>query len=170
MPKYRMTKEQKREAGLAIMGLSAQTIMPNQSIITPEDIERMRQLVSEHDQQNMPKEIDLNNPPKEPYTHQEFPKIVYKGKRHAVVRNAAEFQAHIDSGWLTKPPVPVAIEEDPDADLLSDFDEETQAEIDAVNKKLQDSQRRSAIASAAAKARYAKQNAAKTPPSAESTE
>lgn len=51
-----------------------------------------------------PKEIDLNNPPKEPYEHQEFPKLVYGERGHVLtVKNAEEHDAAIAKGFKEDP-------------------------------------------------------------------
>lgn len=49
--------------------------------------------------------IDLNNPPKVPYTHQPFPAIVYNHQRrtHRVVNSQQDLAAALVDGWQTKP-------------------------------------------------------------------
>lgn len=52
--------------------------LPNQTIFSQAEIEKMRLFVNEHDKANVSSKIhDLNNPPKEPYVHQEYPRLVY---------------------------------------------------------------------------------------------
>jgi hypothetical protein len=128
-----MTKEQKREAELAIYGgLPQQNTMQN---LTSEEIERMRAIVAQADEENgspgMPKEFDLNNPPKVPYVHKEFPKMLYKDGRNCVVQNRAEMEGKLAQGWTRKPVADLIPEKE------EDFDEETQAEIDELNAKLE---------------------------------
>ena len=66
-----LTKEQRREAEAAIYGLSTNEMI-NQ--ISPEEIERMRAIIAQHDQTNKGgiKEFDLNDPPKQPYVTRNF--------------------------------------------------------------------------------------------------
>ena len=46
--------------------------------LSHEEVERMRQIVQQHDAARKPmRTIDLNNPPREPYRYQKFPKMVY---------------------------------------------------------------------------------------------
>jgi len=45
------------------------------------------------------------------YVHQEFPKLVYKGKNHKSVANAEEQEAAIAEGFDLKPPAPPKEEE-----------------------------------------------------------
>ena len=75
--------------------------------LSPEEIERMRQIVAQHDQTNKQgiKEFDLNNPPRLPYRHQEFSKMVYdhEGRRHFVVRDRKREQEALDAGYRLEP-------------------------------------------------------------------
>jgi hypothetical protein len=102
-----LTKEQKRQAEASIYGLQdSLTPMPNEQFST-EDIDRMRAILAQHDAQNRGgiKEFDLNKPPKEPYTFQEFPKLVYDhtARKHQTVRNAHEEKAALTAGWRNEP-------------------------------------------------------------------
>lgn len=78
-----------------------------QSQFSQFDIDRMRSILEEHDKRNprMVREFDLNNPPKEPYRHQEFPKIVYHhGKRkHVAVHDAAQQAKALEAGYKIEP-------------------------------------------------------------------
>lgn len=47
------------------------------SQLTQAEIEQMRKIVAAADKKAPVKTHDLNNPPKVPYTHQEFPRLVY---------------------------------------------------------------------------------------------
>jgi hypothetical protein len=112
-----LTKEQRREAEAAIYGLSTKEMI-NQ--ISPEEIERMRAIIAQHDQTNKGgiKEFDLNNPPKLPYRHQEFPKMVYdhEGRRHFIVHNRAEETDAIESGLSLEPYPAEPVEVEPEAE------------------------------------------------------
>lgn len=99
-----LTKEHKRQAEAAIYGLSTETMSPQTLQFSPEEIERMRSILEAHDAQNGKKgirEFDLNNPPKVPYVHQDFPAIVYdhENRRHKVVANAKEKKDALLAGW-----------------------------------------------------------------------
>jgi hypothetical protein len=95
-----LTKEQRREAEAAIYGLPTKQMIDQ---LTPEEIERMRQIVAQHDQQNQGgiKEFDLNNPKLPPYRHQEYPKMVYdhEGRRTFSVRNREHEKEALDAGY-----------------------------------------------------------------------
>lgn len=84
--------------------------MPAQ--LSPEEIERMRQIVQQHDSERKPIQIvDLNNPPKEPYRFQKFPKMVYdlahSEPGHVVsqiVRSEDDLEAALEQGWSESAP------------------------------------------------------------------
>jgi hypothetical protein len=102
-------------------------IMNNQ--LSQEEIDRMRQLVALHDKANPVKSFDINKPPKEPYTHQEFPRLMYhpdcrigsdtegrplsgKNSGHYVVVNSQEeLEAALENGFQIDPPAPKSEEE-----------------------------------------------------------
>lgn len=102
-----LTKQQKKEQEAVLYGLSGES-MPQQQF-TPE---QMLQITAMLEQQKLestkPKEFDLNNPPKVPYTHQEFPMCVYhhgKGtSRNA--QDAEDLAAAIEAGWTRDPNPP----------------------------------------------------------------
>lgn len=79
------------------------------STFTFEEVERMRKAIIEHDKENMPRNFDLNNPPKVPYRHQEFPKVVYMhgpdGNFNDAmnVKNKAELDEALADGWSLSP-------------------------------------------------------------------
>jgi hypothetical protein len=112
-----LTKEQRREAEAAIYGLSTKEMI-NQ--LSPEEIERMRAIVAQHDQQNKGgiKEFDLNAPPKLPYRHQEYPKVVYDhdGRRHFFVHNREEEREAIDTGLRLDPYPAEPVEVEPESE------------------------------------------------------
>src|SRR5215831_3851994 len=99
-----LTKEQRREQEAAIYGLSTNEMIQQ---LSPEEIERMRAIVAQHDQQNKGgiKEFDLNNPPKAPYRHQEYPKMVYdhEERTHARVHNREQEQEALNAGYSLEP-------------------------------------------------------------------
>jgi hypothetical protein len=100
-----LTKEQRREAEAAIYGLSTKQMIDQ---LSPEEIERMRQIVAQHDQtsgKNGIKEFDLNNPPRLPYRFQEYPKTVYdhEGRRSFIVRNREDEKEALESGLRLDP-------------------------------------------------------------------
>lgn len=127
-----LTPKQKKEAEAAIYGLSGEKMTPG---FSAEEIERMRQMVAAHDQAsgaNRPKEFDLNNPPKAPYTHQEYPRVMYHhGKRqHKHAHSEADVTAAEAAGW-SKEPFP---SEPVDIPLDAESAKEA-AELDAKLKK-----------------------------------
>ncbi|HVH87682.1 MAG TPA: hypothetical protein VM912_13225 [Terriglobales bacterium] len=65
-----LTRQQRQEQLASIYGVPMN--------LTPEEIERMRQIVQQHDSDRKPiQTVDLNNPPKQPYRFQKFPMMVY---------------------------------------------------------------------------------------------
>lgn len=112
-----LTKEQRREAEAVIYGLAAQQkAMSFLGQLSEEEIERMRDIVAQHDSQNKGgmKEFDLNNPPKLPYVYQPYPCIMYHhGKRKTQkAHSAEEAEAAIDAGWSREPFLPEHQESD----------------------------------------------------------
>lgn len=83
-----------------------------QSELSHEEIARMRQIVQMHDAKRGPMQtIDLNNPPKEPYRFQKFPKMVYDlGKSFdghlitKIVRSESELSAALEAGYSEQAP------------------------------------------------------------------
>ena len=99
--------------------------------LSPEEIERMRQIVAQHDQtsgKNGIKEFDLNNPPRLPYRFQEYPKTVYdhEGRRSFIVRNREDEKEALDSG-LRLDPYP----SEPEIEFVSEAEA---AEIEKLDK------------------------------------
>jgi hypothetical protein len=98
-----LTDAQKRAAEAAIFGLPDDLHRMNVSPLTHDEIERMRQIVMQHDSEGKRtmNEFDLNNPPKAPYRHQEFPRIVYDhvGRKTLKVRNQAELENALGAGY-----------------------------------------------------------------------
>lgn len=81
---------------------------------TPEEVQHMRTIIAQEDKKGI-REFDLNNPPKEQYRHQEYPKMVYNPKTggNAIAKDAEDEAAAIAAGWTLKPAAPAA---DPDAE------------------------------------------------------
>lgn len=106
--------------------------------LTHDEIERMRQIVLQHDQstQKGMKEFDLNNPPKEPYRFKKFPMLVYDPDTgdHQQVENEAELKEALAEGWVNeRPPVEAA-----EPELSGDDAAEAaaiQKKLDALNKQ-----------------------------------
>jgi hypothetical protein len=129
-----LTREQRQDQLAACYGVT------EMSQLSHEEIERMRQIVQEHDSVRKPiQTIDLNNPPKEHYRHQEFPKMVYgvhQGKRvHLVVRNAAELRSAIEDGWTEDVP---QIEEAREDHIKPEYQREAdqvQEQINVANRR-----------------------------------
>lgn len=76
----------------------------NQQPFSQVEIERMRQLVLQHDTQNRPKEFDLNNPPKEQYSFQEYPKHKYHASGQVVIVNDRAQEDALGKEWGDVPP------------------------------------------------------------------
>jgi hypothetical protein len=133
-----LTKAQRLEAEAAIYGRSPEQIKNTMNLneLTPEVIEQLRGLLQQHDAAHpkMPKEFDLNNPPKLPYSYQEFPRIVYHhGKRiHDVAKNAVDLDEALTHGW-SKEPFPMESESSEPSLSAADL-----AEISALDKKLKE--------------------------------
>jgi hypothetical protein len=105
MPAYRgLTKEQKRQAEAAIYGVPADIAM-SPSQLTPEEIERMRAIVAQHDRGANQNEFDLNAPKQKPYRYEEFPRLMYNHatRAHRPARNQAELDAALEAGWSKEP-------------------------------------------------------------------
>lgn len=47
--------------------------------------------------------FDFNNPPHKPYVHQEYPRVLYKGKERRHVKNDAERDQWLAQGWELTP-------------------------------------------------------------------
>lgn len=122
-----LTKEQKREAEAAIYGLSTKPMEFNH-----DEIERMRAMIAQHDAQQAKQgiqEFDLNNPPKQPYRFQEFPKLVYdhETRAHKAVHSKEQERLAIEQGYQLEP-YPSEVPE-PD-----ELDPETAAEVERLDK------------------------------------
>lgn len=133
-----LTREQKRQQEAAIYGLglpTRNTATHNSmdlSQFTSAEIEKLRSALLQHDSATKPKDFDLNNPPKEPYRYQAFPRLIYDhvARKHKPVHSEEELDAHLAKGW-SKEPYPAEVEETE----LSAADQAEAAEIDARLKK-----------------------------------
>ncbi len=125
-----LTKEQKQQAEAAIFGLP-DPVMSTPTQLTADEIERMRAIVAQHDNQGKVQEFDLNNPPKQAYAYQEFPRVMYHhaSGRTRLAKNAAEVTAAEEAGW-TKDPHPVAPAAEP-----AELDAESAREVEVIEEK-----------------------------------
>lgn len=123
-----LTKLQKREAEAAVYGLLESSYV---SSFSTAEIENMRRVLAQYDQSANGgiKEFDLNHPPKDPYVHQEFPRMMYRGTATKVAQSADEMQDAEANGWNRTPSLPVV-------QASAAFDAETEAEVDAINAKI----------------------------------
>lgn len=110
------------------------------SQFTPEEVERMRQIVMGYDQQKPVETIDLNNPKPKPYRFQKFPKMIYATDESGTltVRSEEELQEAIKSGNWTEDAPEVIEQAEPElSPALQREAEAKQAEIDAIKKERQ---------------------------------
>lgn len=74
------------------------------SNLSADQIEALRAVLLHADSKRSENVFDLSKPPKQPYTHQEFPAMLYKDNGHvAVAKNAAEKEALTERGYTEKP-------------------------------------------------------------------
>lgn len=107
-PSRGLTRNQKADQMAVIYGLSGAGMAPQ---FSNEEIERMRQVLSAHDATNKGlggmKEFDLNNPPKLPYRHLEYPKHVgYDKKGVLLIAANAQQEAELEKRVFSKTPPP----------------------------------------------------------------
>jgi len=78
--------------------------------LTQAEVERMRTLLAQHDQQKATQEFDLNHPPQQPYTYQHFPMVIYNHETggNRMVKTERELQHYLEIGW-SQDPVPVQV-------------------------------------------------------------
>ena len=110
------------------------------SQFTPEEVERMRKIVMEADQQKPVETIDLNNPKPKPYRFQKFPKMIYalNASGTHLVRSEEELQDALESGeWTEEAPSELDQAEPYLSPALQREAEAKQAEIDAIKKERQ---------------------------------
>lgn len=108
-----------------------------------EEVTRMRQIVAQFDAARKPMTtVDLNNPPREPYKYQAFPKMVYDLNRsqpgHLItltVRSQAELASALEDGWNETAP---AFGDEPEESLSPKY----QAEAEQVQAQIEDLKRK----------------------------
>lgn len=108
------------------------------SQFTPEEVERMRKIVMEADQQKPVETIDLNNPKPKPYRFQKFPKMVYaldEAGKHLIVASEEELEEALAEGWTEEAPITAAVEEPYLSPALQREADAKQAEIDALKRQ-----------------------------------
>jgi hypothetical protein len=141
-----LTAEQKQGQLAACYGVD----MPVE--LSREEVERMRQIVQQHDAARKPMQtIDLNNPPKENYRYQKFPKMVYDLQKSEpghlvtlIVNSETQLADAIDNGYSDEAP---AFGEMPAEHLSAQY----QNEANRVQEQLEQTRKRkTGIAQAAA--------------------
>jgi hypothetical protein len=125
-----------------------------QPIFTPAEIEKMRMFVINADKQSTGGVFDLNNPPRKPYIHQDWPRLMYNADpagmpKHIRALDAADLENKLEEGWLMAP----AGEEAPE---LIELDPADAAEVAAIDKKIADAKAKKAADARAARAARAK--------------
>jgi hypothetical protein len=100
--KVGLNREQRHAQEAAIYGVQ---VSQEQITLSHDEAERLRALLTQHDKQSMPKQFDLNAPPKEPYRYQEFPCVIYDHEARAtrIVHSAEERALWLAEGWDRKP-------------------------------------------------------------------
>ncbi len=103
-----LTAQEQREAEAALYGLEVNNSMtPQPSTFSQDDIERMRAILRAHDAAagGVVKEFDLNKPAPVPYRYREFPKLVYDHTKrtHKAVHDRAQEQAALEAGFQNEP-------------------------------------------------------------------
>lgn len=125
-----LTKEQRQQQLAAVYGVS---VTPE---LTETDIERMRQLLQQHDLKRKPAQIhDLNNPPREPYRFQKFPQMIYRDSATRIVRSEAELSDALALGWTEQP---VSFHQEREESLNPQY----QAEAARVQEQINEAKRR----------------------------
>ena len=91
-----LTEQQRADALAAAYGVDM-----NDQQLTHEEAARMRQLLARFDSESKPiQTFDLNNPPREPYRYQPFPKMLYGGEgRTLTVANQEQMDQALEEGW-----------------------------------------------------------------------
>lgn len=114
--KVGLNREQRAAQEAALLGvpLSTETIT-----LSHDEAERLRAILQQHDKQSMPKQFDLNAPPKQPYTFQPFPQMIYdhENRQTRIVHSSEERSTWLAQGWREDAfprEVPTEVELDPD--------------------------------------------------------
>ena len=75
--------------------------------LTFEEIEKMRAIVAQHDQQarGPQQEFDLNKPPQVPYQYQEFPRVMFdhETKQMKKAHSPEDMEEAMKHGWSKEP-------------------------------------------------------------------
>lgn len=97
--------------------------------LTAEDIEKMRQIVNQHDQ--MQQSFDINKPPQKQYRYQEYPRLVYKHDTRETlkVHSDEQLEEAKAAGYVIEP-------FEAEIDLEPELDAESAAELAKVEKAL----------------------------------
>lgn len=100
--KVGLNREQRAAAEAALLGVPLQT---EQITLSHDEAERLRAILQQHDKQSMPRQFDLNAPPKPPYVFQEFPDTVYNHELRLsqIVYSAEERRGYLEGGWSRRP-------------------------------------------------------------------
>jgi hypothetical protein len=105
-----LTKQQQREAMAAISGYKEPSVMAKSILdnLTADQIKELTEALADRQKKVGSTTFDLNNPPKQNYIHQAYPKMIYHhGRRvHKIVQDESELTAHLKAGWDTKPFLP----------------------------------------------------------------
>ena len=93
-----LNREQRAAAEAALLGVPLQT---EQITLSHDEAERLRALLQQHDKQSMPKQFDMNAPPKIPYVFQPFPQMLYDhvNRETMIVHSAEERKEWLAQGW-----------------------------------------------------------------------
>jgi len=102
-PPSNLTPEQRRQAEAALLGIEAPD--PADPVPTLQQIEFMRTQLAQFDARNQPREFDLNNPPRKPYHHQEYPKMLYHHEDRVtrIVKTREQEDGFIGLGYVREP-------------------------------------------------------------------
>jgi hypothetical protein len=127
-----LTKQQQREQLAACYGVP----MPQE--LSYEEVERMRQIIAQHDSQRQPMQtIDLNNPPRQPYRFQKFPMMLYGPTVGArmIVHSEDALESALAEGWQQEAPVTLGEREEP---LSAAY----QSEVSQIQRQIEETKRR----------------------------
>lgn len=140
-----LTKEQKRQQEAAIYGVTDSPMDLSQ--FTPEQLAQLKQALNA-DTPAKANEFDLNAPPKQPYSHQEYPRLMYHHEtgRTQLAHSDADVEKAIEFGWSKDSQPPTVAEE---SETSWDTNEQTSPEA---STPLTPAQKRAAAKKAAAEA------------------
>jgi hypothetical protein len=126
-----LTKQQRLEAEAALYGYPM-TTDEKEKPITREEIERLREIVNQHDREAGIKEFDLNKPPVEPYTYKPFPKLLYNHKERTtkVAASQEEMDKLAKDGFVKEPFPPEQPKKEYDALIGADYLEQKGSVLD----------------------------------------